>query len=81
VPDELEVTFELERLTGTLAVVSNPPGASILINGSLRPEKTPARIALPAGTYKITVQLDGRPPLEDTVQIRDQVITTFKVDW
>jgi serine/threonine-protein kinase len=81
VPDELEVNFELEPLAGTLTVVSNPPGASILINGRLRPEKTPAKISLPAGTYKITVQLEGRPPLEDTVQVRDQVITTFKVDW
>lgn len=81
VPDELEVNFELERLAGMLAVVSNPPGASILINGNLRPEKTPAKITLPAGTYKITVQLEGRPPMEDTVQIRDQGITTFKVDW
>jgi serine/threonine-protein kinase len=81
VPDELEVNFELERLAGMLAVVSNPPGASILINGNLRPEKTPAKITLPAGAYKITVQLEGRPPMEDTVQIRDQGITTFKVDW
>lgn len=81
VPDELEVNFELERLAGMLAVVSNPPGASILINGNPRPEKTPAKITLPAGTYKITVQLEGRPPMEDTVHIRDQGITTFKVDW
>ncbi len=81
VPGELEVNFELERLTGMLAVVSNPPGASILINGSLRPEKTPAKIALPAGTYKITVQLEGRPPMEDTVRVREQGLTTFKVDW
>lgn len=33
----------------SVAIESDPPGASIWVNGDLRPETTPATIALPAG--------------------------------
>ncbi len=81
VPDTTDVTVNLISLTGTLAVKSTPPGATILLNGKQRSEKTPALIKLPAGTYKIRLVLPGRPPFEDTVEVRDQVITSIGVDW
>lgn len=81
VPEELEVSIPLERMTGTLAVVSNPPGAAIFVNGQKRPEVTPAKVELPVGSYKITVVLEGRPPSEETVQIRDKTLATLRVDW
>lgn len=81
VPEDLEVSIALERMTGTLAVVSNPPGATIFVNGQKRPEVTPAKVELPVGSYKISVVLEGRTPSEETVQIRDKTLTTFRVDW
>ncbi len=81
VPEILDVTMNLDRLAGTLAVSSAPAGAAIYLNGELRPEKTPAMIKLPAGTYKIRLLLEGRKPFEDTVEVKDQVITNISVDW
>jgi len=81
VPDDLEVSIPLERMTGTLAVVSNPPGATIFVNGQRRSEVTPAKIELPVGVYKITVVLEGRAPSEETVQIRDKALATLRVEW
>jgi hypothetical protein len=68
-------------MAGTLAVVSNPPGATILVNGQRRSEVTPAKIELPVGVYKITVVLEGRAPSEETVQIRDKALATLRVEW
>jgi serine/threonine-protein kinase len=45
---------------GTLMLSSDPPGASILVNGRKRAEVTPAVIALAPGSYKITVEKNGR---------------------
>jgi serine/threonine-protein kinase len=81
VPEDLEVSIALQRMTGTLAVLSNPPGAAIFVNGQKRPEVTPAKIELPVGTYKITVALEGRTPSEETVQIRDKGLATLRVEW
>jgi hypothetical protein len=81
VPDELSATLPLERMAGTLVITSSPPGATILVNGQRRPEATPARIELPIGTYKVTVAMEGRTPSEDTVQVRDKMVATIKVEW
>jgi hypothetical protein len=81
VPEDLEVSIALQRMTGTLAVLSNPPGAAIFVNGQKRREVTPAKIELPVGTYKITVALEGRTPSEETVQIRDKGLATLRVEW
>jgi hypothetical protein len=56
----------LRRFSGTLMLSSSPPGAAILVNGTLRSETTPARLNLPPGQYSITVEKDG---MRKTVQV------------
>ena len=81
VPEITDLTVQLDRNVGTLAISSDPPGAAIYVNGELRAEKTPAMIKLPAGDYKIRLSLPGRQDFEDTVTVRDQVISRIGVDW
>jgi archaellum component FlaF (FlaF/FlaG flagellin family) len=50
----------LRAIGGTLMVSSEPAGASILVNGKRMPQLTPAQIALPPGSYSITVEKDGK---------------------
>jgi serine/threonine protein kinase len=69
-PQDSAVSLDLERLAGTLSVTSTPAGASIYIDGQLRPEKTPAVLKLPVGTYKLQVVKDNLK-YEEPVQIRD----------
>jgi serine/threonine-protein kinase len=45
---------------GILMLTSVPPGASILINGKPTGQTTPAQIHLAPGTYKVTVEKNGR---------------------
>jgi hypothetical protein len=53
-----------------LTVTSQPPGASIFVNGERQSEQTPAKIDLPAGSYRIAVSKPGFAPYSSPVEIR-----------
>jgi serine/threonine-protein kinase len=80
VPEIVDLTIDMVEMSGTLAVTSKPPGATITLNGEMRAEKTPSMIKLPVGTYKIVLTLDDHS-FEDQVVVQDQVITNFGVNW
>jgi hypothetical protein len=50
----------LRRPSGTLMLTTNPPGASVRVDGKLIKDITPAQITLAPGSYLITVEKDGR---------------------
>jgi len=50
----------LRKPSGTLMLTTNPPGASVRVNGQLVPQVTPAQITLPPGDYSITVEKGGK---------------------
>jgi serine/threonine-protein kinase len=81
VPEVTSVSVNLDRMAGTLAITSKPPGADIYLNGQRRAEKTPAMIKLPAGSYEIRLVKDGHPEFKDEVTVRDQVITSVGIEW
>ncbi len=81
VPNVTSVTVNLDRMAGTLAITSKPPGAEIYLNGERQSEETPAMIKLPVGTYQIRLVLPGKPEFTDSVNVRDQVITSVGVEW
>jgi serine/threonine protein kinase len=80
VPDDLVVRLPMERVVGTLSVISNPPGATILINGEAQAKKAPAVLTLPVGSYQLQV-ISGTYKSEPiTVQIRDGMIAERRFD-
>ena len=80
-PQESTVRVTLLRTEGTLAIRSSPPGAAIYIDGQARAERTPAMLTLPAGRHKITLKRDGAPDYEESIEIKDQVMTNMNVNW
>jgi serine/threonine-protein kinase len=60
--------------SGALAIASDPPGATIVINGARRPEKTPATIGrLALGLpYQVTLSKDGFRDVVQSVTLTDQ---------
>jgi serine/threonine-protein kinase len=54
-PADSELFLNLDRATGTVAVRSDPPGATIIVDGQTRSERTPALLALPVGPHTIEV--------------------------
>jgi serine/threonine-protein kinase len=72
-PIELPAVI-LRAPVGTLMLSSDPPGASILVNGKKRSEITPAVIALAPGSYKITVEKDGKQNTQP-VEMQNGIVT------
>ena len=50
-------------------VVSDPPGASIRVDGELRDELTPTQFLAPEGTLTLRLELEGYLPQEQTVTL------------
>jgi serine/threonine protein kinase len=70
-PRDAHIGLDMDRLAGTLSVSSSPPGAAILLNGQQRPERTPAVLKLPAGSYRLQVVSGDIRTEEEIVVIRD----------
>ncbi len=66
----LELFVGLTPVTGTVRVESDPPGASIIVDGQPVAEKTPATLTLPAGKHRLTVRRDGGVA-EREIDVRD----------
>jgi serine/threonine-protein kinase len=79
-PRDSEIFLHMERSTGTLAVRSTPPGATIVLNGQERAERTPAVLNLPVGQYKLEVVREGQRDVEE-VTVKDGVITNVDVNF
>jgi len=50
----------LRKPSGTLMLTTNPPGATVRVDGRLMQQVTPAQITLPPGNYSITVERAGK---------------------
>jgi len=80
-PQEPAVSLTLERMMGRLSVRTQPPGATIYVNGEPRAEKTPAMFSLPAGKYRIAVVREGLAKQEDDVVVKDGGIADLEWNW
>jgi serine/threonine protein kinase len=70
-PQEMPAVV-LRALGGTVWLTSVPSGAAVLVNGKRIPQVTPAQIPLAPGSYKITVEKDGRQASR-TVEVRSGI--------
>ena len=75
------VSFGLDQMAGTLAVKSNPAGASIFVDGHERSEKTPALLKLTASKHHVRLMKEGFAPYEEEVEIKDSVFQDMNVSW
>jgi len=70
-PKEPDIFLYLARMTGQVQVLSDPPGAAILVDGRSRPEATPATFDLPIGRYTLAVVKEGYLEDQQEVEVRD----------
>ena len=71
VPEELDLFFYLARSTGQVQVLSDPPGAAILVDERRQTQTTPATLDLPAGKHVIAVLREGSPRNEQEIEVKD----------
>jgi serine/threonine-protein kinase len=79
-PTDKPITVEMEIGAGVVYVQSTPPGASIVVNGQPRSEKTPAVIKLAAGKHKLQVSLEGSTSEQD-IEVRDGGRDIYNFDF
>lgn len=54
------VSVKLERRVGMVRVTSTPTGASVFVNGERQQAVTPTTLRLLPGTYRLSIEKDGR---------------------
>jgi serine/threonine protein kinase len=71
--------INLESLAIGLKVISDPPGATVFINGAKQSGQTPVVLPLAAGQYDIVMRLSGYSAYSSHVQVTDNVQTELSV--
>jgi serine/threonine-protein kinase len=71
-PQEMPAVV-LQPFGGTVWLTSVPSGATVLVNGKRIAQVTPAQIPLSPGTYKITVEKDGKQASR-AVEVRTGIV-------
>ncbi len=79
-PSDPGLIVNLEATLGTLSLVTNPAGLTVIIDGQEQTRKTPANFALAVGEHRVQV-LRGSEKQEFTAQIRDNVVSQKNIDW
>jgi serine/threonine-protein kinase len=80
VPQDGDIFLRLNKASGTLSITSNPPGATIEVDGAMQDKRTPAIFNLAPGTYHVKVARAGAF-LDFEVQLRDGEFITKRVDF
>jgi hypothetical protein len=80
VPQDGDMFLQLVKAAGTLSITSEPPGASIEIDGKLESKRTPAVFNLAPGAYHIKVARSGAF-IDFDVQLRDGEVISKRVDF
>jgi serine/threonine protein kinase len=79
IPRDTGLIVDLPVATGTLSLISNPPGMSVAVDGAEQSQKTPVHLTLGVGSHKIQVS-KGAQKQEFTVEIKDGSLLTRTVE-
>jgi hypothetical protein len=80
IPNDTGLIVDLVAMTGTLNLITNPPGASVLVDGREQAQKTPMSLALPVGAHKIQL-VKGNERQELEVDLSDGQFISKTVSW
>ena len=80
VPQDNDVFLKLSKAVGSLSITSNPPGASIILDGQQQSQTTPAVFHLPPGTHRVRVSRNG-VPLDFDVNVPDGDLISKNVNF
>ena len=80
IPHDTGFIVNLERMIGTLNLVTNPPGLTVLLDGQEQSGKTPAIFQLPPGPHHVEL-IKGADRQGFQVEIHDGSTVTRTVEW
>ncbi len=80
IPRDAGLIVDLEQMMGSLSLVTNPPGLTVVVDGREQPRKTPANLRLSVGPHRGQV-FKGSEKQEFTVDIRDNALSSKFIEW
>jgi serine/threonine protein kinase len=80
VPRDAGVIVDLPKQVGSLSLITNPPGLTVIVDGKEQPQKTPANLSLSVGPHHVQV-MKGADKQEFTVEIRDGLLSSKFLEW
>ena len=80
IPNDTGLIVDLVPTSGTLNLISNPPGLSVLIDGREQTQKTPLSVALPVGPHKVEL-VKGTERQEFQVDLSDGQLVSKTISW
>jgi len=80
VPRDAGLIVDLAKLMGSLSLITNPPGLTVIVDGNAQAQKTPANLSLSIGTHHVQV-MKGAEKQEFTVDIRDGLLSSKFIEW
>jgi len=80
VPQDGDLFLRLSKASGTLSITSEPPGATIEVDGVPEGKRTPAVFSLAPGMYHVKVARSGAF-IDFDVQLRDGEFINKRVDF
>jgi serine/threonine protein kinase len=80
VPQDGDLFLQLTKVFGTLSITSEPPGATIEMDGTVQGKRTPAVFNLPPARYHLKVARSGAS-IDFDVELRDGEFINKRVDF
>ena len=80
IPDDTGLIVNMVPSGGTLNLITNPPGLTVLIDGREQAKKTPLSLNLPVGVHKVQV-LRGAESQELQVDLADGQFLSKTISW
>jgi serine/threonine protein kinase len=80
VPRDAGLIVDLAPQTGSLNLITNPPGLTVIVDGKEQARKTPANLILAVGAHHVQV-MKGSEKQEFTIDIRDGLLSSKTIDW
>ena len=80
IPNDTGLIVDLVPMTGTLNLITNPAGLTVVVDGREHPQKTPVSLILPVGTHKVQV-VKGGERQELQVELSDGQFLSKTISW
>ena len=80
IPNDTGLIVDLVPMTGTLNLITDPAGLTVVIDGREYPQKTPVSLTLPIGPHKIQV-VKGSERQDLQVDLSDGQFLSKTISW
>jgi len=80
IPNDTGLIVDLVPMTGTLNLITDPAGLTVVIDGRENPQKTPVSLTLPVGPHKVQV-VKGSERQDLQIDLSDGQFLSKTISW